>query len=356
LRVAVYSICKNESQFVERWTKSARDADAIVVADTGSSDDTFRKLIIHGAAVHKITLDPWRFDAARNAALALVPSDIDICISLDLDEVLQEGWREAMEKLAPFTRLRYPFVWGHHPDGTPAVRYTYDKIHARRGYQWQHACHETLAPTGIEEVAVYTDDVIVHHWPDSSKPRNYVPLLEFSVQEEPHYPTNSHYLGREYFFQRRYIDAEVELRRHLTLRGALPAERCASLRYIAKCRIEQSDLAGAVRWLIQATEETPTLRDAWVDRAELAYFRHDWPDCLFAAEQALAIAHTPNVYMNDPRSFGPLAYDLASIASWHLGDHGKAAQYIEGALQLAPDDQRLQANAVLMLGLTEKDA
>src|SRR5690242_7988234 len=115
MRIAVYSISRNESQFVERWTASAREADAVVVADTGSTDDTFRKLVIHGAYVYPITIDPWRFDLARNVALALVPSDIDICISLDMDEVLQPGWRAAMEALGPFTRLRYPFVWSHHP-------------------------------------------------------------------------------------------------------------------------------------------------------------------------------------------------------------------------------------------------
>lgn len=346
-RIAVYSIAKNEAQFAERWAASAKDADVRVVADTGSTDDTMRKLCIQGVSVYRIAIDPWRFDLARNVAMSLVPDNIDICISLDMDEVLQPGWREAIEGLDHFTRLRYPFVWSHHPDGTPAVQYTYEKIHARRGYRWLHACHECLAPAGIEEVAVYTDDVVVHHWPDDSKPRDYLPLLEFAVWEEPHYATNSHYLGREYFFARRYLDAEIELRRHLTL-TAPTNERCASLRYIAKCRKEQGDLAGAMRPLVQATQEAPYLRDAWVDRAELAYLLHDWPECLIAAEQALAIEHTPNAYMNDPRSFGPLACDLASIACWHLGDREKASRYVEGALQLAPSDERLQANATLI--------
>jgi tetratricopeptide (TPR) repeat protein len=318
-----------------------------VVADTGSTDDTVRKLRIYGVYVYQIVIDPWRFDLARNVALSLIPSDIDICISLDMDEVLQPGWREAMETLDHFTRLRYPFVWSHHADGSPAVRYTYEKIHARRGYRWLHACHECLAPVGIEEVSVYTEDVVVHHWPDDSKPRDYLALLEFAVYEEPRYATNSHYLGREYFFARRYIDAEIELRRHLTL-DAGPAERCASWRYIAKCRKEQNDLDGAMRCLMQATHETPHLRDAWVDRTEIAYLQHDWPECLAAAEQALAIEHTPNVYMNDPRSFGPLAYDLGAIACWHLGDREKASRYIDGALRLAPSDARLQANAALI--------
>ena len=40
MKVCVYAICKNESQFVERWMASMGEADAVVVLDTGSTDDT----------------------------------------------------------------------------------------------------------------------------------------------------------------------------------------------------------------------------------------------------------------------------------------------------------------------------
>ena len=35
-KIAVYAICKNESKFVDRWYESVKDADEIVVVDTGS--------------------------------------------------------------------------------------------------------------------------------------------------------------------------------------------------------------------------------------------------------------------------------------------------------------------------------
>ena len=37
MKVCVYAICKNESQFVERWMASMGEADAVVVLDTGST-------------------------------------------------------------------------------------------------------------------------------------------------------------------------------------------------------------------------------------------------------------------------------------------------------------------------------
>ena len=49
MKVCVYAICKNESQFVERWMASMGEADAVVVLDTGSTDDTVERLRAAGA-------------------------------------------------------------------------------------------------------------------------------------------------------------------------------------------------------------------------------------------------------------------------------------------------------------------
>lgn len=36
MKIAVYTICKNESAFVDRWVDSMSEADGIYVLDTGS--------------------------------------------------------------------------------------------------------------------------------------------------------------------------------------------------------------------------------------------------------------------------------------------------------------------------------
>ena len=40
MKIAVYAISKNESHFVKRFCDSAKDADFILIADTGSTDNT----------------------------------------------------------------------------------------------------------------------------------------------------------------------------------------------------------------------------------------------------------------------------------------------------------------------------
>ena len=86
-KVCVYAISKNEEQFIERWYNSVKEADEIYVLDTGSTDNTRKKLKKLGAHVKKKIIKPWRFDVARNESLKMVPNDADICICTDLDDV-----------------------------------------------------------------------------------------------------------------------------------------------------------------------------------------------------------------------------------------------------------------------------
>ena len=166
---------------------SCAGADGVYVLDTGSTDGTPELLRALGTAVYEQTITPWRFDAARNASLALLPEDADVCICLDLDEVLCPGWREALEAAwAPgTTRARYTYVWSHTPDGGDGVVFFADKIHARHGYRWTHPVHEVLTPDRAES-CITVPALRVEHWPDSSKSRGqYLPLLELSAAEDP---------------------------------------------------------------------------------------------------------------------------------------------------------------------------
>ena len=74
-KICVYAICKNEAKFVRRWMDSMREADWVVVLDTGSDDGTPEMLRKLGAQVTEEIITPWRFDVARNRSLELVPEE-----------------------------------------------------------------------------------------------------------------------------------------------------------------------------------------------------------------------------------------------------------------------------------------
>jgi glycosyltransferase involved in cell wall biosynthesis len=150
MKIAVYTIALNEEDNVQEWYDSAKDADYLLIADTGSTDKTKRIAKKLGIKVVDISVKPWRFDDARNAALALLPDDIDMCISLDLDERLSEGWRKDLESIDPsFTQLQYKYIWSWRDPQSrtqPQVVYLLNKVHARHGYRWKYLVHELVFP------------------------------------------------------------------------------------------------------------------------------------------------------------------------------------------------------------------
>lgn len=343
LKIAVYAISKNEEMFVERFCKSAADADLILIADTGSTDDTVELARANGATVHDICITPWRFDKARDAALALIPRDYDICISLDLDEILEPGWREEIERVwkADTTRLRYKFDWG------VGISFYYEKIHARHGYHWHHPCHEYPRPDArITEVYAHTDKLLVSHHPDPTKSRGqYLDLLELSVKEDASCPRNAFYYARELTFYGRWVDAIVALNKYLDNPQAnWSNERCYAMRLLAQAYEHLGDFEGARLWLSKATHEAPNTREPWVELSDLARRMNNWQLSYECAVNALSIKDKELVYTMDPSVWGAKPHDLLALAAYHLGKYDEAIYQGEIACDLEPNDERLKSN------------
>jgi glycosyltransferase involved in cell wall biosynthesis len=343
MKICVYAISKNEADFVERFCASAKDADLILIADTGSTDNTVALAQKNGAFTADICITPWRFDKARDAALALVPRDFDVCISLDLDEVMEPGWREEIERVwqENTTRLRYKFDWGC------GISFFYEKIHHRHGYHWHHPCHEYPRADGrITEVYAHTDMLLVSHHPDPTKSRGqYMDLLELSIKEDPACPRNAFYYARELTFYRRWVDAVVALNSYLNNPAAnWPNERCYAMRLLGQCYEELGDKAGADNWLRRAAGEAPNTREPWVERADLARRTTDWQLSYECAAAALTIADKALVYTMDPSVWGAKPHDILALAAYHLGMYDEAATHGTIACELAPDDVRLKQN------------
>lgn len=339
MKIAVYTIAKNEEKFVEKWAESCKDADYRFILDTGSEDKTVDLARSLGIDVAVASISPWRFDDARNASLALIPNDIDICIALDMDEILVPGWRQELEKIDPkTTRPRYKYTWSWNGD-KPGLQYGADKIHSRHGYRWKHPVHEVLIADRIEEVQEWVD-LEIHHFPDNSKSRGqYFQLLELATSEDPSDDRNSFYLAREYFFYGMYEKAATEFQRHLSLpKATWKAERAASMRYLSKCQPEL-----AKKWLELSIEESPR-RESIIELALLFYRNNDFENCYLKAIEAISIADKPLDYLCEEFAWGDIPYDLAAISAWNIGLKEEAAFYGEKALELNPKDKRLQDN------------
>jgi glycosyltransferase involved in cell wall biosynthesis len=341
MKIAVYAIAKNEEQFVERFCNSAKDADVILIADTGSTDNTAIKAAEYGALVYDICINPWRFDIARDTALALLPKDIDVCISLDLDEELQDGWREEIEKVwkEDTTRLRYKFDWGQ------GIAFYYEKIHHRKGYHWHHPCHEYPMPDiRTNEIWAFTDKLLVVHKPDPQKSRGqYLDLLEVSVKEDPYCPRNAFYYARELTFYYKWLDAIVALNKYLELpKATWQNERAYAMRLLGKC-YDQLGQDGR-DWYRKACKEAPNTREVWVELAQSCYLKSEWQECFDACNKALEVKNKELVYTMNPEVWGSLPHDLLAISAHYLGNKDIAITHGKIAIEFEPDNTRLINN------------
>jgi glycosyltransferase involved in cell wall biosynthesis len=339
MKVAVYAIALNEEQFVEKWYESAKEADYLLIADTGSTDSTVAKAEALGINVIKISINPWRFDDARNASLSTIPSNIDYCIALDMDEVILPGWRQELEKALAdeVTRPRYKYTWSWNSDGTPGLQYGGDKIHARKGYRWKHPVHEVIVSDRVQEKQGWYD-LQIHHYPDSTKSRGqYLPLLKLSTIEDPNDDRNAYYYARELFFNGLTQEASKEFKRHLSLPSATwGPERAASYRYLAKCEPEN-----AKNYLLKAIEEDSNRREAKVELALHLYNKSEWEDCYDQSTKALSIKEKPLDYLCEEFAWGELPHDLASISAWNLGKTEEAIKHIKEAIHIRPNERLL---------------
>jgi hypothetical protein len=345
-KVAVYTIALNEEKHVERWFNSVKDADYILIADTGSTDKTVEIAKTLGINVVSVLIKPFRFDTSRNAALAALPADIDYCISLDMDEVLTEGWRQDIETLVPLEPnqsavLRSTLTWNFKEDGTPGLQYGADRVHSRWGVMWRQPAHEIIGTYGdYEEIRGWVGFGI-HHLADANKSRGqYMSMLKMATQENPYSDRNAFYYARELYFYGFYKEAAKEFKRHLELPTAVwRPERAASLRYLALCEPENAETH-----LVKAISTDPDRRESKVALAQEFYKKQDWKDCYRWSTEALKIETKPLDYMCEEFAWDHTPWDLAALASYNLGKFSEAVEYGSMAVELSPNDSRLIVN------------
>jgi len=300
VKIAVTSIMLNEPhEFVERWVESAMDADVVMLADTGSTNGCAELARDLGVEVHDIAIRPWRFDLARNVAMALVPGDVDVIVKVDVDEVLSDGWRDALESAPRADRYSYHYVWNYAEDGTPDVQFMADHAHSRWGWRWRHPVHEALeASAGVNPVPQPVPFVIEHRSDPSKSRAQYLGLLEQAIVEDPSDDRMAHYFARELYFRGDWTRSRAEFTRHLSLPTATWApERGQSYRYLAKMDTYPE------RWLLRAVAEDPTRREAWVDLVDLNLAHGDTRMAAAYAQRALSIESRPGDYMSEAHAW-----------------------------------------------------
>ncbi len=201
MKTAAYTICKNELQYVEKWLYYTKDLTYRVILDTGSTDGTWEKFQVAAKTDSNLIIEqkiftPWIFNVARNYNLDMIPTDVDWCLSPDLDEyfsinVLTE-MKKTIEVNPTVTNIscdRLDLYTENVRVGPPNFLGT-NKIHRRHDYIWAQPIYEHLwfKHKDRYEVEIYNKDIYLIHDQDfkkQSRPELYIKMLKDEYETNP---------------------------------------------------------------------------------------------------------------------------------------------------------------------------
>ena len=317
MKIAVYTIALNEEKFVERWYESAKDADYLLIADTGSTDKTVKLAKKLGINVINISIKPWRFDDARNAALAALPDDIDMCISLDMDEVLSENWRDAIEKTtATQIMYRYTYSWNNKDQTLPGSITSQAKVHARHGYRWKYIVHEYIFPDRNENHSLEEcSDFSVIHYPDDEKSRNsYNKLIKDQLDEDPTSDRYQLYYAKSLLSELKPEEAAKEFKKFIDMKKTSTELTHVASSYITLSFLEPKN---AKKYLKLAVK-TWHAREPLISLAIYYFSKKNWRQVKRYCEKTLSITQRTT----DPNyleyAWGYLAKNMLYVSKHNL--------------------------------------
>ncbi len=208
MKISVVMIVKNEEVLLGRCLDSVREADEIIICDTGSSDRTIE---IASRYTDKVFTDyVWNdsYCDARNHAKGKATGDW--ILSIDADEYLHDFSAVRAAAAQAFQAVNCNLYSEGDRQWHAFPRLFKNASHIF----WTEDIHNIPNVAG-EEVG---DVRITYGWSPAHQldPDRSLRILEKSVRRDPANIRARFYLGREYWYRKRYEDCVLELGRYVT--------------------------------------------------------------------------------------------------------------------------------------------
>ena len=358
MKIFVYAIAKNESSNYKRWLESVKEADGILVLDTGSTSiyhegetlaDAARELMcqVSWFAESKHRPGPFDFAAARNEALALAqeqftvaPGEQAFFVSLDLDEVIEPGWKFALEELlgAEENEFVNQIVFRMHVPGDNS--YDFDVVRGSRKFthEWKYPIHEVLTVRANERQARLETGINVYHYPDDNKERDYLPSCLQMVTQYPNDPRSYHYFGRELMMRGDHTAALSAFETYLSFEYShyvWKAEIAIILNYMGFCHEQLGQAQAAEMAYMRAITYAPNCREPYLDLSDFYSRYNDNTSAYALLCRALTLPETNEYIYKKPAAYSEFPHHMACAIAWRLGFKQKSKWHIEEALKLA---------------------
>jgi glycosyltransferase involved in cell wall biosynthesis len=203
MKLSVAMIVKNEEDMLARCLETVKEADEIIVCDTGSEDDTVKIAQEYTDLVYEDFEWCDHFGKARQHSKDKCTGDW--ILTIDADEVLDCSIEHVKEVIARAQKAGHNFVNVHVTAETGNGHNIFPRIYKNiPEITWHGAAHNYLRHknNSVGTTSGYSSDIIVYYGysPAHKKdPNRTLRILENAVKENPDLIRERYYLGREYF-------------------------------------------------------------------------------------------------------------------------------------------------------------
>lgn len=284
MKLSAVLIVKNEKDHINDVLSSLAGVDEIIVVDTGSTDNTVE--LARGFTDKVFTDYVWNddFSEARNHALSKATGDW--VISIDGDEVLEEGGVEKIRKIieaATPEQLHFSVEMTAKVNGQ---KHNLPRIIRNDGsVSWFGAAHETLTPVQKN----VTDVVITYGYSTAHQldPERMLRILAKVCNSDAATPRDLYYYAREYWYRRDYPQALRLFREYISIATWMP-EKTDAMLYEARCLfyLQKGDEAREV--MKELVYLNPMFKEALLFMAELHFspYKEKWEKLAEAADSS----------------------------------------------------------------------
>lgn len=207
-KISVVMIVKNEEVMLPRCLESVKNADEIIIVDTGSIDKTKEVATLGGAKVFDFE---WCDDFSKARNFALLKATGDWVLSIDADEVLDENGIE---------NIRLNLVTSEPVLGIHLKSIDNDFIVPRLfrripSIQWHGRIHETISFSQFKSIEV---GITYYSSPAHIlDPKRNIRMLEKAHKDNPTSTRDMFYLAREYAYYKEWDKAEEMFEKYLKI-------------------------------------------------------------------------------------------------------------------------------------------
>ncbi len=217
IKITVCIICKDEEVMIWKCLESIKWADEIIVLDTGSTDKTmsiakqYTPHVFYDDYYYNKKTKTFDFWWARNECKSFTWNQW--ILSLDCDEeLITEWWIEKMKEMIrnnPEADAIWIKLWNWWS------AYCTNPRLFKKELDWQWVIHETVCPKNRVD-----SDIVIKYW--TSPTHHTDPELDMRILEQEHIkePNNTrimYYLGREYFYHKKYEQAKEILEKYIKI-------------------------------------------------------------------------------------------------------------------------------------------